>query len=155
MNTGQIYHLLSVICYVLSALAFGFTVYLFFRYKIINAFNILSGRKLKQDMDRLSHLSGSASEGAEEGSNGAITQKEKKGKGKNKKQNATEELSRYDRKGSQGGYDTEDWGESASASETEELYKYNTEATEELPRTGYDTDELDIVVTEASDTELL
>ena len=68
MNTGQVFHLISVICYILSALAFAFTVYLFFRYKIINAFNVLSGRKLKQDMDRLSHLSGSASEDLSEGS---------------------------------------------------------------------------------------
>ncbi len=162
MNTGQVFHLISIICYVLSAVAFAFTVYLFFKYKIISAFNVLSGRKLKQDMDRLSHLSGSASEDSQEDAVAETGQKGKKARQKKKRQEETENLYGSTQSGQSGKYDTEDWGENGPVSETEELYNteateelYQTEATEKLGKSANDTDELDIVVTGASDTELL
>lgn len=161
MNTGQVFHLISIVCYILSALAFAFTIYLFFKYKIINAFNVLSGRKLKQDMDRLSHLSGSASEELQEDSASSIVHIGKKEKRKSKKTEETETLYGLAQGGNSGKYDTEDWGADNSVSDTEELNKveateelYQTEGTEELAKSS-DTDELDIVVTDASDTELL
>lgn len=160
MNTGQIYHLVSIICYVLSAVAFAFTIYLFFKFKILDAFNVLSGRKLKQDMNRLKHLSGSASEGGDE--EPVISTSAKDKKKKKKKAEETEALLGLAQSGKPGKYDTEDWSENGSVSDTDELYQteateelYQTEATEELPKSVSDTDELDIVVTSASDTELL
>lgn len=149
MNIGQIYHLASIICYVLSALAAAFTIFLFFRFKIVDAFNVLSGRKLKRDMERLRHLSGSASENEDE-----VIALEKSGKSKKKKRKKeeTEELYGLSGIGSSGNYDTEEAG-AVSASDTEALY--NTEATEDLSNITDTTDELDIVFTDASDTDLL
>ena len=91
-----------------------------------------------------------------------LSAKDKRSKRKNKKQEETEALYGLAQSGNPGKYDTEDWGESGDASDTEELYNteateelYQTEATEELAKSVTDTDELDIIVTDASDTELL
>ena len=152
MNIGQIYHISSILCYVLSILAFSFAVFLFFRYRIIDAFNVLSGRKLKQDMERLSHLSGAASENSDLEIRSSDSKKQKK-KPIRKKKEETEELSGLSGGSASEKYDTEDWEESNSASETEELY--DTETTEDLSSTTDATDELDILFTTASDTDLL
>ena len=167
MNTGQVYRLISIICYILSGLTFAFTVFLFFRYKIVNAFNVLSGRKLKQDMDRLSHLSGAASEvpgqAPAQAQTGPLQNKKKKAK--KKKDDETEALygmaATGKFAGQSGAYDTEDWQEGTASDapgpggKEASAQLYQTEVTEELSGSFDGTEELDVVVTEASDTELL
>ena len=137
MNIGQVYHIASIVCYVLSALSFILVVYLFFRYRIVNAFNVLSGRKLKQDMERLSHLSGSASESG--GSAEPVSQAgKKKIAWKKSVPTETETL-----------FGTGPAGDTESADTV-----YDTEYDDGSAEPS-DTDELDIVVTNATDTELL
>ena len=167
MNTGQVFHLISIVSYILSGLTFALTVFLFFRYKIVSAFNVLSGRKLKQDMDRLSHLSGAASEapGQAPAQTGSLQKKKKKSqKRKDDETDALYGMAATGKfTGQSGAYDTEDWQE-GTAADTDELdgaeasrQLYRTEVTDELDVVAADdgTDELDVVVTEASDTELL
>lgn len=66
MNVGTLYHGLSVGSYSLSVLSFILAVFLFFRYRVIDIFNELSGRTLKKNMERLSALSGASSENKEQ-----------------------------------------------------------------------------------------
>lgn len=158
MNIGQVYHWLSIACYVLSALAFAVTVYLFVNYKILDVINILSGRKLRQDMGRLSHLSGAASEA----SDGDLNGRRKKKRPRNKKQKMREPVYGLNSGTEPGKYDTEDWSEGSNNASKRDVYQteateelYQTETTEELAQAINDTEEVDIVITGASDTELL
>lgn len=62
METGEIYHLISVGSYGFSIAAFVLAVVLFFRDHILDIFNELSGRTLKKNMERLNSLAGASSE---------------------------------------------------------------------------------------------
>lgn len=155
MSAGQIYHILSIACYALSALILAVAVYLFFHYRIVNAFNVLSGRKLRQDMNRLKHLSGAASETA--GMNPALDADLKSKESKNKpvkqkaaKQEDTEELYRWTQNGIGDNSDTVEM-QTGGGSNTEELVPEENGSRQAFG----ETEELNVVLTDASDTELL
>lgn len=140
MSVGHVYHIISLVCYSLGGLSFAIAVFLFFRLRIVNVMNILSGRKLKKDMDRLSRLSGSASESVEENTDtGSFLRRKRQ-----KKSSASDTDTLYDlsAQSSSGSYETEDWNDGSSL-DTEALDTYEG------------TEELNVVLTEASDTELL
>lgn len=151
MNIGQIYHIASIVCYILSALGLILTVYLFFRYRIVDAYNVLSGRKLKQDMERLGHLSGSASEsGAQAAADSPAGKQKKKAARKGKPPADTEVLPGMAAAGETESNDTAYDTEFDAPYETEYDTEYDAGALKPS-----DTEELDIVVTNATDTELL
>lgn len=157
MEIGTIYHWSSILCYIFSALAFALTVFLFFHYKILDAFNVLSGRKLKKDLERLEHLRGAADGETEELGGLSETAPWKD----TRTQASSTSVISGGARGSRGANVRETAplrkeAEGKKVRGTAPLRDTPSRAQETAPLTrADDTDSLDVVITGASDTELL
>ena len=155
MELGQLYNGISVGCFIAGGLAFAFAVFLFFRYRIIDVFNELSGRTLKKNMERLSALSGSSTDNKDEAAGRHAARRQESTAGTDTLTDSGSSVVKrsaaakhYRMPESPRKYDEQD------RQSTDVLFDTSRRAAGNVP--AYDrTEEIDIVLSDADSTELL